>query len=81
MDELSKDLLDEYRPGDLTADDFTKAEWIANLSRKALVRRLAKMLAKRRELEAKLKQLKSEAWKRSGWQSERSADGTTTEVL
>jgi hypothetical protein len=62
--------LEPPKSGDLTADDLNKAERIANMSRGAMVGRIAKMYAKRRELEAEIKRLKAEAWQRCGWQSE-----------
>lgn len=55
----------------ITLGDLTKAERIANMSRKALVNRIVMFYAKRRELEAEVKRLKAEAWQRSGWQSEK----------
>lgn len=55
----------------VTADDLIKAERIANMSRGAMVGRIAKLFAKRRELEVEIKRLKAEAWARSGWQSDK----------
>jgi hypothetical protein len=40
------------------------------MSRAAQVRRIAAIIAKRRQLEAELKEAKRELWSHAGWQSD-----------